>query len=221
VDETVLTAIAARLTGTPALHALATNDLASAVEPLRESRRLHPRLPLLHDLGDRMELAGRQYAAAENYPMAVQHFYLARVLRPASWTALLDYAQTLRMLNQNERAYEVLSQAAALAPDVPALRLEKAELALMLQKWEEALGDYNFVLMDDPGNIAALTRLALLLARKDTPLRDLGKAVETAERAAKLTAFKDPLAVTTLGDVYILAGRVVDGVRIKQVFRER
>ena len=221
VAGSMLAAIAARLEALPALFAHATNDLASVAGPLLESRRLHPRLPLLHDFGDHTELMGRQYAAAENHPMALQYYFLTRVLRPASWAAQLDYAQTLRMLNQNELAYEVLAQAAALAPGVPALRFEKAGLALMLQKWEEALGDYNIVLMDDPGNIAALTSLATLYARRDTPLRDIDRAVGLAERAAKLTAFKDPLAVVTLGDIYILAGRVVDGVRLKQAFRDR
>ncbi len=213
-------AIQARLAALPAIRAFCTNDLASALAPLLMSRLTYARLPLVHDFGDRVELTGRQVAAAENYPLAYQYFFTLQLIRPGSWSAQYDYAKTLRKLNKNEEAYTVLSQAAALAPGMIALRFEKAEFARQLFKWNDARDDYTQILAHNPTNIVALTEYAKFLANRDNPLRNMDYAISLAERAAKLTQFKEPLAVITLGDIYILAGRAVDGVKLKQAFRE-
>lgn len=214
-------AFAARGHALKAIRAFATNDLAAAASPLVESRLAWPRLPLVTDLAERLELTGRRFSSINQIAGAAHYFNLLHLLYPNSAPVLDKYAQTLLTLNRTAEAYPLLDRVADLARGMPERRLEKAAVALQLQRWDDARADFELMLEQNPADIIAMTELARLLVRRDTPFHNPANAVALAEKAAKLTGFKDERAVTTLGDIYISTGRALDGTQLKLAFRRK
>lgn len=94
--------------------------------------------------------------------------------------------------------------------------------ALKLQsRFDEAMEHYSRALQIKPDYAAALNGLAEILSlHPDAKKRDYGRAVELAERAARLTGYKDAGVLETLANSYKAAGQLdkAEGIRKKLEF---
>jgi tetratricopeptide (TPR) repeat protein len=85
---------------------------------------------------------------------------------------------------------------------------------LATQQLAEAIQEYRACLAIDPNHILACNDLAWVLATDPSPeIRDVPEAVALAERACRLSKYKEPLFVGTLAAAYAAAGRFDDAVK--------
>ncbi len=90
---------------------------------------------------------------------------------------------------------------------VPALLL-RARLYWALGQVERSIRDYQRVLAHDPQNLEALNNLAWLLATApQARLRNGVVALRLAQRACRLTHYRDPALLSTLAAAYAELGR--------------
>ena len=81
-----------------------------------------------------------------------------------------------------------------------------------------AIQNLNKALELKPNSVEALNNMAYVLATADNPsIQDANKAIEFAQRACKLTGYKEPVMLDTLSIAYAAAGKFDDAIiRAKQ-----
>jgi len=90
-------------------------------------------------------------------------------------------------------------------------------LALQRQgKPEEALVHYVGALRQDPDFVPALLRVAAIRAAAEPSLRNGAEAIQSAERACRLTEFKDPESLMVLADAHAAAGQYAEACTAAQ-----
>jgi len=116
--------------------------------------------------------------------------------------------------NRTEEAAAQFREAARLQPTNA---LAHYHLALIHQERKEmraAVEQFRLALQAQPDWPESLNNLAwILAAHPDASLRNGAEAVTLAERACRLTNYKEPLLVGTLAAAYAEAGRFADAVR--------
>ena len=121
------------------------------------------------------------------------------------------------MLLQQGRPAEAAAhfqRAVEISPDFLEAHRRLADVSLNSGKSEEALLQYTEVLRLNPDLPDALNNVAWIRATSADPaLRDGIEAVHLAERACRLTQFKQPLLLGTLAAAYAEAGQFVDAER--------
>jgi Flp pilus assembly protein TadD len=79
------------------------------------------------------------------------------------------------------------------------------------QNYREAVEQFRQVLSAEPDNVAALNNLAYVLSGcPDKSVQNADEAVKCAERACRLTAFKEPGMIQTLAAAYVGQGRTAE-----------
>jgi tetratricopeptide (TPR) repeat protein len=161
------------------------------------------------NLGRVLSLQG-QFAEAE------PQFQAALRLKPNDADIRESYASTLAEQGRQQEAVTQLREALRLRPDTDA-RLQLATLLYQLRKFPEAVAEYRQLLATKPNQPEALNNLAWLLATcPDPTLRDGPDAVRLAERACRLSGFKQPRELSALAAAYAEAGRFPDAVAAAQ-----
>ncbi len=90
----------------------------------------------------------------------------------------------------------------------------------MLGKNRAAISSHEKALRYDPANIWPMNRLARCYLLSDDPqIRDTKKALEYAENACAMSAFKEPALLEILGGAYSELGRMDDAVRTAEKAR--
>jgi len=128
-------------------------------------------------------------------------------LKPKDAEIRRSYAAALAEQGKPEEAVKQLQDLLHLKPDTAA-RLQLATLLRESGSFQEAAVQYRRVLAVKPENIEALNNLAWMLAScSDSAVRNGTDAVRFAERACRLTGFKQAQMVAALGAAYAEAGR--------------
>jgi tetratricopeptide (TPR) repeat protein len=134
---------------------------------------------------------------------------------PGEPYGVLMKAAVLKEAGRNAEAAalfeKVLTTIPNLEADNPTLNFQIAELYALSGKSRRAVPFYSEALKQFPNFTNALNNFAWLLATdKDSQVRNGPQATELAERACRLTDWKQPLLLGTLAAAYAEAGRFVD-----------
>ncbi len=188
-----------------ALYCLGKNE--QAIDHLRQAIRLEPQYSLAHyDLGEVLVRQGKLDQAVAQFRETIR-------LQPSHQPSWVQLGLARASQARPAEAVEAFSVAVRLKPkDVEAQCHLAAALATQHQI-QEAVQHYETALKLAPDLPDALNNLAWILAANPDPqARNGRKAVELAERACKLTGFKQPLMVGTLAAAYAEAGRFTEAV---------
>jgi len=177
-------------------------DGDQAVRLYREALALDPAYYEAHyNLAHELNARGRVDEAIEHWRSALRIYSGAA---PAHYNLALAYRET----GDIERAIHHMRQALATRPDSLNDRLQLAELLLSAGRIERATELYEEVLARQPERPEALRNLAwILAAHPDPDLRDPGRAIALAERAASGGGARSPSVFDALAAAYAAAGR--------------
>jgi tetratricopeptide (TPR) repeat protein len=161
------------------------------------------------NLGRVLSLRGR---GAEAEP----HFRRALELKPKDFDIRRSYASALAEQGRAAEAVEQLREALRLRADMD-VRLQLATLLYQTRRLKEAVAEYRAVVAAKPDELEALSNLAWLLATSaDESLRNGAEAVRLAERACRVSDYKQARALGALGAAYAEAGRFAEAVEATQ-----
>ncbi len=193
-------------------NALATQgQIEQARKHYQESLRSDPSSPDTHN-----NLA-YMLAREGKLDQAVSQFKAALALRPALWNAHYGLADALDKQRKYDAAAKEFSEVLRLKPDHAQAHYRLAVTLNRTGKIIEAIQHYRETLRRLPDFAPALDRLAWILATSSNPqLRDGAQAVELAERACKVTEYKQPIMVGTLAAAYAEAGRFPEAVNLAE-----
>ncbi len=185
----------------------AQGQIEQARQHYQESLRSDPSSPDAHN--NLAYMLARQGKLDE----AVSQFKAALALRPALWNAHYGLADALDKQRNYEAAAKEFSEVLRLKPDHAQAHYRLAVTLNRTGKIIEAMQHYRATLLRLPDFAPALDRLAWILATSPNPqLRDGAQAVELAERACKVTEYKQPIMVGTLAAAYAEVGRFPEAV---------
>ena len=108
----------------------------------------------------------------------------------------------------------------AAAPEQTDYRLDLAQTALSVGKFVEADRQFQEILKREPERAEVLFRYAKGLSRSERSDKDLPQAVKLAERACVLTLWENREYAYGLADLYMDAGRVLEGMGLKRRLKE-
>lgn len=190
------------------------------LDAVREAAKLSPHDALLTHLAESLELEGRRRIKIGDLKGALKCY--ENLLSFSTGTARSHYGMgfCLRGNGDKEGAYLHFARAVAYAPEQTDYRLEMAQSALAVGEFVEADRQYQEALKRGPDNPAALILAAKAMVWQGRPQKDTAQAVKLAERACKLTEWKDRDCALALADIYIEAGRVLEGMGLKRRLKE-
>ncbi len=151
--------------------------------------------------------SGALYSKLGMHKKALMHFSRAVNIRPDYTGALNNLGITLAGMNRNEEAVFYFSRVIDINPGDFGARRNKG-LALELKgDYDAAIKEYRAALKLEPDLPEILDNLAWILATsKNNQIKYIEEAVLFAERACKLTDFKQPAMLDTLAVAYEAAG---------------
>lgn len=186
----------------------------------RAAAKINPRDVLLLNLCETLELEGRRRIAIGDFKGALKCYENLLSFSPGTARAYYGLGYCLRAKGDNETSYLNFARAVAAAPEQIGYRMELAQVAVTVGEYREADRQFQEVLKREPANAEALFRYAKALAVKERADKDLPKAVKLAERACVLTAWKNSEYAFGLADLYLDAGRVMEGMGLKRRLKE-
>lgn len=158
---------------------------------------------------------GKALAMQNKFIEAEAHFRSALEIRPSA-DAHVQLGSALAARGKVPEAVRQLREAVRLKPE-PESRLQLAALLRATGKPAEAIEQSRLAVASRPDMPEALSNLAWLLATaSDASMRNGVEAVELAERACRLTDFKQARPVGALAAAYAEAGRFSDAVSTAQ-----
>jgi tetratricopeptide (TPR) repeat protein len=185
----------------------AAGEVQNALEEYRIATQLNPNLvPAWHNLARILAQEGKVDDAIACYLKVVQ-------LEPTDLSAHQGLGALLLSQGRNEEAGREFSAVVQISPDDSAAHYQLA-LALSGQgKTKEAAEHYRRGLKSFEDIPVGLNNLAWILATYPDPqVRDGLESVGLAEKACKLTDYKQPIFVGTLAAAYAEAGRFADAL---------
>jgi tetratricopeptide (TPR) repeat protein len=193
----------------------AQGNVPEAVEQLQEAVRLLPWHTAAHNL------LGSLLQKQNKGPEALREYAEALSLDPNFPDARVNLGLAL---SKDGKPDEAIAQFRIVLANEP--RNEPALFALAstlnrLGRRDEALASYQTVLAVNPDNWSALNDLAWLRATApEAELRHGAQAVELAERACRLTHYREPQLIGTLAAAYAEAGRFADAIKSAEQAKE-
>jgi protein O-mannosyl-transferase len=157
---------------------------------------------------------GTALAMNGKFAEAEPHLLAAIRLRPDDPLVHKRFADALSHQGRNREAilHLRLAQCLSVKPDIQTC-LDLAALLYQTGNARQAAVQFRKALSLNPDLPEPLNNLAWLLATcSDDTVRDGAKAVQHAEHACRLTAFKDTKIISTLAAAYAEAGRYSDAV---------
>jgi Flp pilus assembly protein TadD len=156
---------------------------------------------------------GTLLAQQGKFAEAETHFAAALQLEPDDGDTHRMFAAYLADRGKTQEALAHYREALRHKSDTEATRLAYAALLHQTGDVPEAAAQYRLLVGRQPALVEALNNLAWLLATsKDDTLRNGAEAVRFAERACRLTQFKQAVPVGTLAAAYAEAGRFQEAV---------
>jgi len=177
-----------------------------AITHLNASLQSNPANAQAHcNLGRVLSLQGRFTDAEGQFGMALK-------LKPNDAGIRRSYASALAEEGKKEAAVRELREALRLQPEA-GTRVQLARLLYETGQFRDAAAKYRQALAAQPDRVEGLSNLAWMLAAcPDPAVRNGPEAVRLAERACRLTEFKQAQVVSVLAAAYAEAGRFTDAV---------
>jgi len=157
---------------------------------------------------------GQALAMNGNFKEAETHFWAAINLKPGDPMAHRRFAEALAHQGRNQEAVLHLQTAQCLStkPDIQ-IRMDLAGLLYQTGDSRRAADQFRKILAVKPNLPESRNNLAWILATSaDATLRNGAEAIQHAEQACHLTAFKQTGMVSTLAAAYAEAGRYTEAV---------
>jgi len=212
--------IGGRVAAVTALAEMAKNRREAELGAAREAAEINPHDALLIHLSEVAELEGRRRLKLNDHKGAMKCFESLLSFSKDSAFAHYGMGLCLRGTRDNEGAYLHFARAVAYAPAQVDYRLEMAQSALAVGRFDEADRQYAEVLKREPNNPAVLFLAAKALVWRERPLKNTAQALKMAERACVLTKWENGEYAFGLADLYIDAGRVLEGMGLKRRLKE-
>ncbi len=145
---------------------------------------------------------------------AVQEYRTALEIKPNFARAEYNLAVTLGGQGHTAEAIVHYQKALELEPDDADARYYLGGALVQEQRFGEAIAQWSELLRVQPDNTQVLRKLAWLLATSpEASVRDGGRAVALAQRAARLTDDRAPDVLDALAAAYAEAGRFSEAVQ--------
>jgi tetratricopeptide (TPR) repeat protein len=155
------------------------------------------------------------------YAEAVQHLLKAVTQEPDHPTAYEQLAACLAAMGQHTLVIEACEQGLRVDPFNPTLHHSLAIAAAETGDSTNATTHLRLALALKPDMVEALENLAWILATHPSEaLRNGAEAVRLAERACKLSQYREPVSLVTLAAAYAEAGRFGDAVKTAEKARD-
>lgn len=177
---------------------------AEAATHFEIALQFHPNAP------DLLANLGMAYAAQGRFAEASEAYHTAIKIKPASPQLREQLARILEQLGNNTEAISQTRVALHFTSKIDT-RLNLAALLCEERGFREAVDQYHRVLALEPDNTTALNNLAYVSINcPDKTVRNVPAAIELAERACRLTGYKQPSLISTLAAAYHEAGRLAE-----------
>jgi len=138
---------------------------------------------------------------------AVTHFQKSLALKGRSAPAHYNLGTAFSVAGRLDQAVEQYRQAIQIDPRYANAHNNLGGVLLAQGKRDEALGEYREVVRLQPQSASGLDNVAWVLATGPNPSpRDVGDAVDAAERVVSLTRRRDARALDVLAAAYAAAG---------------
>jgi len=148
---------------------------------------------------------------------AIDHFYQVVQIMPERAEAHYNLAGALAENGRIDEAIDQYNEALRIEPNNTIAHIQLALILLAQERTDKAIEHYNKALSLSPDSTMVLNNLAWILAtHKDSSFRDGARAVQLAEKACKLTGYKDAVFLDTLAAAYAEAGRFHEALQTAQ-----
>ena len=218
-DKTLLCADARTLSAR-ALAQTAAGRGEAGLADARAAAKLNARDPLLTRLAESLELEGRRRIAIGEFKGGLKCYENLLSFSPGSAHSHYGMGFCLRASGDNETAYLHFARAVAAAPGQIGYRMELAQVAAAIGEYAEADRQYEEILRREPEHAEALYRYATCLATKERKDRNIEQALMLAEKACQVTAWQHREFAYGLANLYLDAGRVLEGMGLKRRLNE-
>jgi tetratricopeptide (TPR) repeat protein len=210
----------ARVACVTALAETARGRSDAGLDGFRTAAKINPRDALLVQMSEALELEARRRIKIGDFKGGAKCY--ENLLSFSFETAQAHYglAYCLRANGDNEASYLHFVRAVAAAPEQNGYRMELAQVALMIGEFAEADRQYQEVLKREANNPETLFRYAMGLVWKERPDKNMAQALKLAERACVLTKWGNTEYAYGLADLYMDAGRVLEGMGLKRRIKE-
>lgn len=212
--------VRARGKAAAALALLSGDNSSAGMAAVREAAAANPRDVMLAHLAETMELEGRRRIAIGEFNGALRCYENLLSFTPGTARSHYGMGYCLRARGENDAAYLHFARAVAFAPEQTGYRREMAQMATTIGEYREADRQYREILAREPDNAEAMLLAAKTLMSKEREDKDVKAALKLAERACEITGWENPELAYGLADLYIDAGRVMEGVGLKRLLKE-
>jgi len=172
-----------------------------------EALRFEPNDPDVH-----YKLAN-SLAAQGKFNEAISHYHQALNIKPNYLDAHINFGAVLLKQGEFDEAINHFQQALKLSPNNPGIYHNLGNAYAAKGKFGEAIGYYRQALKIKPDFAVSLNALARIFAtNSNTELQDPNQAIELAERAAKLTKYRNATVLDTLAAAYASAEKFSEAV---------
>jgi arylsulfatase A-like enzyme/Flp pilus assembly protein TadD len=156
---------------------------------------------------------GLVYSKKNQLQKAIYHYQEAIKLKP-DWQhpkdRLLEIQNLVAKINQNIKSSE---ESLLQNPNQPELHKTLATLFYQQDNINDAMNHWESALKLDPNDAMTLNNLAYIYAtQSEGEFKNPQKAVQIAERACKLTDYKDPVILDTLSIAYAASDRNFEAI---------
>jgi tetratricopeptide (TPR) repeat protein len=180
-----------------------------ALEHLRIALQINPRYYYVHyGIGTVLLKKGKFAESIEQFDKAIE-------LQPDYHKAYYEKGRAFYLQGYRQLAVEQCLKALQIKPDYTLARITLAHTLAEMGMLQPAVENYYIVLKLEPDQIFVLENLAWLLATtEDRRIYNPSEAVKLAEKACKLTDYKEVEALDTLAVTYAATGRFSEAVQI-------
>ncbi len=212
--------ITARLSAVMAVAAMVSGDAEEGLRYAREAAAVNAGDAFLVQFGEALELEGRRRIMIGDYKGAVRCYENMLSLGKESPQAHYGMGHCMRAVGDMQNAYIHFARAVVGAPAQTHYRTELAEVALSIGQFETADRQYLKILELEPESAHAMLLYAKALVYAGRADRNPEKAVAMAEKACEATRWEAREAIMALADIYIEAGRLMEGMGLKRRLKE-
>jgi len=211
--------VSARMSAVIAVSNMACKKTEAGLHYAREAAAMNGQDVLLIQLSEMLELEARRKINVSDFKGAVRCYENLLSFSDGSPQAHYGMGYCLRANNDKQNAYTHFARAVVGAPDQIDYRLEFAEAAIAMSQYAVAEKQYEIALEMAPDDAQILMLYAKVLIKKERDHRDFKRAIELAERACKLTEWDDLIIGYGLADIYMEAGRVMEGMGLRRTLK--